>query len=517
MKFKQFIPAIIFMLALFIVGTAQAQQPTGRSEEEPELDAVVEKAMRRHDVPGGSVAVLANGAVIWAKGYGMANLEAGTAVTADTVFEAASVSKSLVAWGIMNLVEDGLLDLDVPVEQYLTRWHLPPSEYDHDQVTLRRILSHTAGLSTDGDPGVEPGKAVPTLEEALSGSVAGMDALHVAFPPGEAFHYSSIGYALLELIAEEVTGEPFASYLQREILDPLGMTHSSYEWTPALRTQAAVGHDWYNNPLSENIYATRAPGGLLTTAPDLARFMAAFTPGANGEPIGRGVLKPETVAETLAAVTFTSEADSPHPTGLGYDLLFVDGVQLGAQKTGDNRGYKSIIVMALEQGEGIAILANGDRAQIGFIFEVACGWSKTVSGNPLQETCQVMSMIHTVQIAVAVALALGALVYIAFLVRAVRNGRRQITWHVSWGKGIRIGVLLAVTAAWWILWYTDTLFTNILGVFPDMMAAVTVRILIPWPTAFVWVSWAVTLWLLAWIAAGFVPKVRERYKAPIMA
>ena len=201
----------------------------------------------------------------------------------------------------------------------------------HFQVTLRRILSHTTGLSTDGDPGVEPGKAVPTLEEALSGAVTGMDALHVAYPPGAAFRYSSIGYALLELVAEEVTGEP----------------------------------------------------------------------------IGRGVLQPETVAETLTAVPFTSEADSPHPIGLGYDLLLVDGVQLGMQKTGDNRGYKSIIVMALEQGEGIAILANSDRAQIGFIFEVVCGWSKTVSGNPLQETCQVMSMVHTVQIAVAAALALG--------------------------------------------------------------------------------------------------------------
>ena len=248
MKTKLFTLLTLLILALLISGVAQAEQPTYQSAGDPQLDAVVEKALRRHHVPGASVAVMANGTVAWAKGYGVANLAEGTAVTPDTVFEAASVSKSLVAWGIMNLVEDGLVDLDAPVEQYLTRWHLPPSEYDHDQVTLRRILSHTAGLSTDGDPGVEPGKTVPTLTEALNGAVAGMDALHVAFPPGEAFHYSSIGYALLELVAEEVTGEPFASYMQREILDPLGMTHSSYEWTPELRAQTAVGHDWYNNP-----------------------------------------------------------------------------------------------------------------------------------------------------------------------------------------------------------------------------------------------------------------------------
>lgn len=141
--------------------------------------------MRTHKVPGASVAVVKDDAVAWTNGYGLANQEQKLPVTAGTVFEAASVSKTVTAWGIMKLAEDGLVDLDAPVKQYLTRWHLPPSEFDHDLVTLRRILSHTAGLSQGGDPGMEPGDEVPTLVEALNGAVPSMGTLHVAFPPGE--------------------------------------------------------------------------------------------------------------------------------------------------------------------------------------------------------------------------------------------------------------------------------------------------------------------------------------------
>ena len=180
--------------------------------------------------------------------------------------------------------------MDAPIEQYLTRWHLPPSKFDHSQITIRRILSHTAGLSTDGDTGIEPGAYVPTVEEALNGAVLGMNALHVAYPPGEDYHYSSIGYTLLEIAVEEVTGETFSSYMQKEVLDPLGMDNSTYEWTPRLQAQAAIGHDWYNNPLPFYQYSTTAQGGLRTTPTDLAIFMgvvARFVCGTRsvcGEP-----------------------------------------------------------------------------------------------------------------------------------------------------------------------------------------------------------------------------------------
>jgi CubicO group peptidase (beta-lactamase class C family) len=508
MKFKQFTLFAILSLTLMPFISAQAAQ-IYQTTSDPQLDVVVEKAMRTHNVPGASVAAVENGQVAWARGYGLADPAQGLPVTPDTVFDAASIAKPVTAWGIMTLVEDGLLDLDAPIEQYLTRWHLPPSEFDHDQITIRRILSHIAGLSTDGDTGVEPGAYVPTLEEALQGAVLGMRALHVAYPPGEDYHYSSVGYTLLEMAVEEVTGESFASYMQREVLDPLGMVSSSYDWTPKLRAQAAVGHDWYNRPLPEYQYSTRAQGGLRTTATDLAIFMAASMPGPNGEPIGRGVLTPESVAEMLTPVPFTNEAESSHVTGLGYDLIMAGDSLRGARKTGDHRGYKPIIVMALEENEGIAIMANSDRAAIGFLIDIACAWSENVNGHPLQADCRELMMIRNVQFIVASMLALGALAYIAWVGRSIRAGRRRLGWEFSWGKIVRIVLLLVILAAWWILWHTDTLFTNILGALPD--TAVTVRVLVPWPTAFVWISWGVTLWLLALIAVAFVPKVKSSF------
>lgn len=506
MNLKRFTLFTLLTLALIMFSLAQAAPLANQNAGDPQLDAVVERAMRQHNVPGASVAVLKNGEVAWARGYGMADSAQGQPVTPDTVFDAASIAKPVTAWGIMNLVEDGLLDLDAPVEGYLTRWHLPPSEFEHDQVTIRRILSHTAGLSTDGDTGVEPGEYVPTLEEALNGAVLGMRALHVAYPPGEDYHYSSVGYTLLEIAVEEVTGEPFAVYMQREILDPLGMVNSSYDWTPELRAKAAVGHDWYNRPLPEYQYSTRAQGSLRTTATDLAIFMAASMPGPNGELIGRGVLTPESVAEILKPVPFTNEAESSQVSGLGVDLIRVDGKLLGARKTGDHRGFKPIIVMDLEEREGLAIMANSDRAAIGFLIDIACAWSENVNGHPMQNDCRELMMIRNVQLIVAGVLALGALAYIAWVVTRIRSGRRRLGWEYSWGKVVRIVLLVIILAAWWILWHTDTLFTRILGALPD--TAVTIRVLVPWPTAFVWISWAVTLWLLTWIAVAFAPKVK---------
>lgn len=506
MKYKLIIFLVVTNLALILFSSVMAQSAS-ENEGDPLLDAVIEKALRRHGVPGAAVAVVKNGEIAWAKGYGMADPANDMAVSPDTVFDAASVAKPVTAWAVMKLVEEGLLDLDVPIDQYVTRWQLPPSEYDQDQVTLRRILSHTAGLSIDGDTGVEPGEYLPTLEEALNGAVLGMRPLHLAYPPAEDFHYSSVGYTLVELAVEEVTGESFVDYIQREILDPLGMIDSSYDWSPRQRAHAAVGHDWYNNPLPEYQYSTQAQGGLLTTATDLAIFMAASMPGPNGEPVGRDVLTPESVAETLTPVSFANEAESSHVVGLGYDLIADDDRLVGARKTGDHRGYKPIIAMALEDGEGIAIMANSDRAAIGFLMDIACSWSENVAGNPLKADCGQLKMIRNVLFIVAGVLALGALGYIAWVVIGIRKERRHVGWQFSWGRVARIVLPLIALVAWWVLWHTDTLFTDILGTLPD--TAVTVRMLVPWPTAFIWISRAVTLWLLALIAVVFVPKTEQ--------
>lgn len=190
--------------------------------------------MQTHGVPGVAVALIHDGEV-WVQGFGSEDTRRDRPVAADTVFQAASVSKSVSAWGVMRLVEQGKLGLDVPVSKYLTRWDLPQSAFDPDGVTVRRLLSHTAGISVSGYLGYEPGVALPSLGRELSvgpDAAERAGAVRVIYPPGEAVHYSGGGYTLLQLLVEEVSNQSFADYMQQQVLAPLGMTQSTFHWSP---------------------------------------------------------------------------------------------------------------------------------------------------------------------------------------------------------------------------------------------------------------------------------------------
>lgn len=311
---------ILLGFLLSACGMGQVVPADSPDEVAQRLDPVIQNLMSRSRVPGTAVALVHNGEVTWAQVYGLADKEIGTPVTPETVFQAASVSKAVSAWGVMKLVEEGKLDLDAPVEQYLTRWHLPPSEFNHDEVTIRRLLSHTAGTSVSGFMGRNPDQELPTLEEVLSGQDVLFGETRVEQEPGSGWSYSGGGFTLLQLVIEEVTGESFADYMQREVLDPLGMTSSSFEWTPELETNVATGYDWVGRPLPNFRFTAKAAASLITTAPDLARFAAAVMPGPDGEPAGRGVLEPETVDLMLSPAPATEG-------GLGSGLCHLLGGQ----------------------------------------------------------------------------------------------------------------------------------------------------------------------------------------------
>jgi CubicO group peptidase (beta-lactamase class C family) len=218
-------------------------------------------------------------------------------VTPDTVFQVGSISKSVTAWGVMRLVQQHKLDLDAPVERYLTRWHLPHTAFDVDGGTIGRLLSHSAGLNSQDYSPIST-RPLPSLEQSLSGESGGVNArsgtddVRITMTPGQHWNYSNGGYTLLQLAIEEVTGEAFARYMQREVLEPLGMTRSSFTWQQGLRAQSATGYDVAGRAVPRSALTETAAGGLQTTANDLAVFMAAGMIGPDGEPAGRGVLTP---------------------------------------------------------------------------------------------------------------------------------------------------------------------------------------------------------------------------------
>ncbi len=289
---------MILWAVLVIVGTFEGwwHRPLApKGDAQAFMDAIVEDANANH-AGNVALALVHDGNVL-----GEHFASKGEAVDADTAFQVASLSKWVTAWGVMALVEDGKVDLDAPIETYLTRWSLPPSKFDHAGVTARRLLSHTSGLTDGlGYAGFEPGTPVQTLEASLTqtADAAPGASVRIGFEPGIAWQYSGGGYTLLQLLIEEVTGESFEAYMQRRILRPLGMSRSTYLWEESSGIKLATFYDVDSSPAIHYRYTASAAASLYTTLRDMTNFVQAHVPGALGEPIGRGVLKPATL-ETM--------------------------------------------------------------------------------------------------------------------------------------------------------------------------------------------------------------------------
>ena len=224
----------------------------------------------------------------------------GPPVDRDTLFQVASLSKWVSAWGVMTLVEAGKLDLDKPVATYLRRWNLPKSEFDNDTVTVRRLLSHTAGLTDGlGYGGFAPGAAVQSLENSLThASDASPNAdgrVRVGLAPGTEWRYSGGGYTLLQLIVEEVSGQSFEAYMRRAVFQPLGMNRSTYSAEAGL-SNVATFFDRDGAIATHYRFTSLAATSLYTSAMDMTRFVSAHVRGPSREPPGRGVLAPATLA-----------------------------------------------------------------------------------------------------------------------------------------------------------------------------------------------------------------------------
>ena len=358
---------------LWLVSSAQGQQAAPAESLRATLDTLVPSLLSQYRLPGAAVAVIRGGALEWSKGYGLADIATQRLVSAETRFNIGSVSKSLTAWGVMALVARGKLELDAPVEQYLKRWRLPPSAWDHRQVTIRRVLSHTAGLSVRGYHGVyPPEQRLPTLLESLNGYQGSDGALMVEREPGKEFRYSSGGYTLLQLLIEETSGERFADFMRRTLLEPLGMRSTGYDWTPEVRVAVATPYDEQGKAWPHYQYIEQASGGVYTTAEDLARFVAAALGGPGGEP-GRGILSPAAVRSMLTPALGTAGQ-----YGLGYKFLQVPSGPTLLSHDGSNEGWRAIYFMNPSSGDGLVLLTNSDKGgRIG--PPIVCAWAATTS------------------------------------------------------------------------------------------------------------------------------------------
>jgi CubicO group peptidase (beta-lactamase class C family) len=305
-------------------------------------------------VPGVSIAVINDGAIEWARGYGVTETGATAAVTPRTLFQAASISKPVAALAALRLVEQGKLSLDEDVNVKLASWKVPDNDFTKtERVTLRRLLSHTAGLTVHGFGGYPADAPVPTLVQVLDGAKpANSAAVRVDVLPGKIMRYSGGGFTVAQQLMMDVSGRAFPDLLAELVLKPVGMDDSTYEQPlpEARRGGAASGHrsDGQIIPGRFHTYPEMAAAGLWTTPTDLAKFLLEIRRALQG---GSAVLSAEMAREMTTA--------QKPGYGLGLSLQGL-GPALNFGHGGSNEGFKCQMTVFPESGRGAVVMTSGD-------------------------------------------------------------------------------------------------------------------------------------------------------------
>lgn len=304
-------------------------------------------------VPGVSIALIHDGAIQWARGFGVTRV-GGPPVTARTLFQAASISKPVTALAVLRLVQAGKLDLDADVNGYLKSWKVPANTFtEQHPVTLRELLTHSGGVTVHGFAGYASESPVPTLLQVLDGTPpANSTAIRVDTTPGTEWRYSGGGYVIVQQLLEDVTGLPFAKLMRDTVLVPIGMTESTFDQPlPAPRmVDVALAYRPSGRPVKggPHVYPERAAAGLWTTPSDLARYALEVQRALAGS--GR-ILSTATASQVL-----TPELNhwglGPMIAGSPARPYFAHG--------GANNGYRCEF-RAYESGDGAVVMTNGDN------------------------------------------------------------------------------------------------------------------------------------------------------------
>ena len=313
--------------------------------------------MQHYQVPGVSIAVINNGEIEWAKGYGVTEAGGTQAVTADTLFQSASVSKPVSVTGIMLLAQVGVIDITRNVNDYLTSWHLADNDLtEKEKATIQRLMSHTGGTNVSGFAGYTIGSAIPTLLQVLNGAPpAETEPVRVIYKPGTRYSYSGGGMEVLQQMTEDVTNMPFRSYMKNNVFDRLGMNSSDFVQPMAgpAAARAAKGHnmDGVMLPGGWRTYPELIAAGLWTSPSDLAALLIEVQKAAT---FNKGTLLTQETADRI----LTQQPNSP--MGLGFALVNGKG-GLIFNHSGAVFGYKSYVTAYRDRGQGIAVMSNGDN------------------------------------------------------------------------------------------------------------------------------------------------------------
>jgi CubicO group peptidase (beta-lactamase class C family) len=363
--FMPFFGVAATALALTAQSDSSVQQAISRIEgalvppeivkDRPIQTRTLAERMRELKVPGVSAAVFRDGRIEWTRGWGVADVESGRRVDPQTRFQAASISKPVAAATVLALVAQGRVSLDADVNGILTSWKLPPNEYTAAApVTLRRLLTHSAGTTVHGFRGYATDEQVPTLVQLLDGvKPANSAPVRVDIPVGSRWRYSGGGFEIAQLVVESVTKQPFAETARELVLQPLGMTSSTYvQPLPAdLRNKAATGYRSSGEPVAGrwHTYPEQAAAGLWTTPEDLAKFAIGLQQIASGK--SKAVMS-QALAQDMLRRQYEDWGLGVGVTDQGAGTYFSHG--------GSNEGFRAFWVGYRDRASGAVVMTNSD-------------------------------------------------------------------------------------------------------------------------------------------------------------
>lgn len=311
------------------------------------VDDFVKAEMQKQHIAGVSVAVVKEGKIIKAEGYGLANIEHNVATKPETVFQIGSVSKQLISAGILLLMQDGKLNLDDKISKYLEG---TPDTWK--EITIHHLLTHTSGIIREA-PGFDPFKIQPDAEVIKTAY-----ALPLRFTPGEKWEYCNVGYFALAETIRKITGKPWGDFLNERLFSPLEMSATRTTSTTEIVPNRAAGYVWREGKQrnADIFFALRPSGAFLSTVLDLAKWDAAL--------YSDQILKAVTREQMWTPVKLNNGA--PHPYGFGWELDAVNGHKR-VHHSGSLPGFRAMIARYLDDKLTVIVLTNADTANPGAI------------------------------------------------------------------------------------------------------------------------------------------------------
>lgn len=346
---------VTLLVAVLAAASASAVQADDRFEPVREL---IRDKIDNNGIPSIAVAVAKDGEIVWEQGFGWADRENRIEADADTVYLLASISKSLTATALMTLVQEGKIDLDAPVNDYLGPAKLRSWVGDPNEATVRRVANHTAGLGPADQ--FFFGEAEAALVPPMDTVIARYG--HIVQPPAQRYAYSNLGYSLLGHVVERVSGQSFADYMREEVFLPLGMQHTSVGFDPGLGTNAVLyGLQGERIPLL--VRAGPSAGDIRSSARDLLRF-GMFLAGQSGAGGGRPILDAVSLQEMRRPTSNMTESGYGYGIGLHTVETWPSGPR-GFEHGGSMTGSSTLMTILPEQGLVVAVLSNRWHSQVG--------------------------------------------------------------------------------------------------------------------------------------------------------